>query len=76
LGFPLTKQLKNVFPYFAISLLVFGEAMLCSHFIPNDLLSILASLVVCAGTYYFLSRALKLYAYNEAIGYYLTLRKR
>ncbi len=76
LGFPLTRQLRNVFPYFAISLLVFGEAMLCSHFIPNNLLSILASLLVCAGSYYFLSRVLKLYAYNEAVGYLATLRKR
>lgn len=76
IGFPLTRQLKNVFPYFVVSLVILGEALLCSHFITNNLLSILTSLIVCAGTYYLLSRAFKLYAYNEAVVYYKTLRKR
>ena len=72
----MTRQLKNVFPYFVVSLVILGEALLCSHFITNNLLSILTSLIVCAGTYYLLSRAFKLYAYNEAVVYYKTLRKR
>ena len=76
LGFPLTRQLKNVFPYFAISLLTFGEALLCTHFISNNLLSILASLLVSTVSYFFLSRALKLYAYTEALDYIRTLRNR
>ena len=76
IGFPLTRQLKNVFPYFIVSLIILGEALLFSHFIPNNLLSIITSLIVCAGTYYLLCRVLKLYAYNEAVVYYKTLRKR
>ena len=76
IGFPLTRQLKNVFPYFIVSLIILEEALLFSHFIPNNLLSIITSLIVCAGTYYLLCRVLKLYAYNEAVVYYKTLRKR
>lgn len=76
IGFPLTRQLKNIFPYLLASLVILGEALSCSYFIPDNLVSILASLVVCSATYFFLSRALNLYAYSEAIGYYRTLRNR
>lgn len=76
LGFSLTRQLKNTFPYLLISLFILGEALLFSHYIPNNLLSILTSLIVCPVTYYLLCRALKVYAYNEAIDSFRTLRKR
>lgn len=68
LGFPLTRQLKNVFPYLLVSLVILLEALLLSRFISNDLLSICASLVVCAATYFLISKVTGLYAYQEAMG--------
>ena len=76
LGFSLSQQLKNVFPYLLVSLVILAEALLSSWFIPNRLLSLLVSVIACAGTYLLLAKALKLYAYSESMTLLGTLRNK
>lgn len=67
LGYGLGKQLKSVFPYFVLSLIVLVESLAFSHLIQNDLLSLLTSFIVGSLTYFFLSKVTGLYAYAEAM---------
>lgn len=67
LGYSFGQQIKSILPYFFISLIVLAEALICSHFIENDILSILISVVVCPVTYFCITKWSKLYAYEEAI---------
>lgn len=65
LGYRLVQQLKSVAPYLFISLAVLAEALLSSILIENNMLSLLVSLLVCAPTYWLLTKAFNLYAYRE-----------
>ena len=66
-GFGLVQQLRNVLPYLLASLVVLAEALLISHFIPHYLTAILLSMVVCAGSYFLISKIMNLYAFKETM---------
>lgn len=74
LGYTLLQQLKSVFPYLLLSLLVLAESLLCSRFIPNNLLAILASLAAGFILYLFVAKVTGLYAYTEAMGLLRNIR--
>ncbi len=67
LGYSFTRQIKAVYPYFLASLVILGEALLLSHFITHNLLSLIISLIVCSLSYWLIVRTANLYAYNETI---------
>ena len=67
LGYSFMQQIKAVVPYFALSLVVFGEALLFSFLIENNLVSLLVSLIVCPITYFMLTKIAGTFAYKEAI---------
>ena len=73
LNYRLWDQLKTVFPYLFISLILLAESLLASYFIANNWISLGVSLVVCTATYYLVTKLMHLYAFNEAMG---LLRKR
>lgn len=75
LGYRMVQQLRNVAPYFFCSLVVLAESLLASYLIPGNLLSISVSVLLCAGTYFLITKLSKLYAFNEAMGL-LALRKK
>ena len=65
LGYGLWQQLKSVFPYFLISLVVLAESLFFSHIIQNNLLSLLISASVGCLLYFFLAKMTRLYAFTE-----------
>ncbi len=65
LGYSPLRQLKIVFPYILLSLVILVESLLISHFIQSNLLSLFASLVVCALSYWALAKVIGPYAYQE-----------
>lgn len=65
LGYSPLRQLKIVFPYILLSLVILVESLLISHFIQSNLLSLIASLVVCALSYWALAKVIGPYAYQE-----------
>ena len=67
LDYPLSQQLKSIFPYFLISLLLLAESLLASYFISNNWFSLGVSLVVCAGSYYLVTKMTGTYAFHEAM---------
>ena len=69
LGYPLWQQLKSVFPYLLVSLVVLAESLLLSSVIHNYLLSLLSSVVVCAISYFLITKTARLYAFNEAMDF-------
>jgi O-antigen/teichoic acid export membrane protein len=69
LGYPLWQQLKSVFPYLLVSLVVLAESLLLSSVIHNYLLSLLSSVVVCAISYFMITKTARLYAFNEAMDF-------
>ena len=60
------QQVKAVFPYLLLSLVVLAESLLITHFIRNNLLSLVAALTICPVSYWAVAKACKLYAYREA----------
>ena len=66
------QQLKAIFPYLLLSLVVLAESLFVSNFIHNNLLALIAALVVCPISYWAVSKACKLYAYREAADLILT----
>lgn len=67
LGYSFGKQIKVVYPYFLIALVVLFEALLFSSIIKNSLISLAVSLMVCPISYLLLSRYANLYAYKEVL---------
>lgn len=65
LGYSPLRQVKVAFPYLLLSLVVLAESLLISHFIQNNLLSLITSLVVCALSYWALAKMIGPYAYQE-----------
>ena len=66
LGYGLLRQLKVVFPYFLLALVVLAESLCISAFVSNRLLSLILSFSVGVAVYFLLTKAFRLYAYQEA----------
>lgn len=66
LNYGFFPQLRSMAPYFLCSLTVLAEGLLLSSIIKIAWVSLLASMVVCPATYWFLSKIANLYAYREA----------
>ena len=67
LDYSLLQQLKSIFPYFLISFVILIESHFISFIIGSYLTAILVSIVVCALSYWGLSKLFKLYAYQEVM---------
>lgn len=65
LHYGLWPQLRSMAPYFACALAIMLEGLLFSHFIQPAWLSLLVSTIICPATYWFLAKAIDLYAYRE-----------
>lgn len=65
LGYSFGKQIKSVYPYFLISLIVLAEALCSSALIHNNWVSLVVSVSVGGLTYYFMTKLFKLYAQRE-----------
>ena len=68
LGYSLIQQLKAIYPYFLLSLVLLAEALLATHYISNRWIAILVPMIVCPLTYWGLNHLLNLYAYREGMG--------
>lgn len=66
LDYGFLKQIKVIYPYLLLSLVVLVLSWLSSTFIGCDWLSLLVSVVACPLCYWFVARQSKLYAYQEA----------
>ncbi|MBR5660196.1 MAG: lipopolysaccharide biosynthesis protein [Bacteroidales bacterium] len=69
LGYSFSKQVKSVYPYFLISLIVLAEALCFSSLIQNNWISLGVSVTVGGITYFLLSKLFRLYAEQEVEGY-------
>lgn len=69
LGYSFGKQVKSVYPYFLISLIVLAEALCFSTMIQNNWISLGVSVTVGGITYFLLSKLFGLYAEQEFEGY-------
>jgi O-antigen/teichoic acid export membrane protein len=69
LGYSFGKQIKSVYPYFLISLIVLVEALCSSTLIHNNWVSLAVSVTVGGISYFLLSKLFRLYAAQEADGY-------
>ena len=67
LGYGFRDQIKSVFPYFSLSLIILAESLLIAFMIKNNLLSLIVAIVICSTTYILISKKTKIYAYNESI---------
>lgn len=68
LNYRLIQQIKAVYPYFLISLVILAEALLASHFIASRLIAIIVSMIICPLTYLGLNKVFGLYAFHETMG--------
>lgn len=66
LGYSFGNQMKAIFPYFLLSLVVLAEALAISHFLTTHWASLLVSAVICPVTYLLLAKGFRLYSYREA----------
>lgn len=66
LGYGLFRQVRVVFPYFLLALVVLAESLCISTFVTHHLVAICLSLAVGAASYWLLSKVFQLYAYQEA----------
>lgn len=67
LGYSFGQQIRSILPYFLISLLVLGEGLLLSAFIPNSLVSLLVSFFLGTITYLVMTGLCRLYAFRESV---------
>lgn len=67
LGYSFSQQIKVVYPYFFLSLLVLLESALVSHFVDSNLAAVLLSCCICPLTYWFAAKWINLYAYRESL---------
>ena len=51
LGYGFRDQIKSVFPYFSLSLIILAESLLIAFMIKNNLLSLIVAIVICSTTY-------------------------
>ena len=67
LDYSLWQQLRSIFPYFLVSLVVLVESHFISYLIDSYLIAIIVSAVVCILSYWGISKLVKLSAYQEVI---------
>ncbi len=65
LNYGFNKQLKEIYPYLLLSLIVLCECLLVSYFIPSSLLALICSLLISLISYFGLAKLMNLYAYLE-----------
>ena len=66
LNYGLWPQIKVMVPCFLCSMIVLVEGLLISHLIETPWVSLTVSIVICPTTYLLMSKALRLFAYQEA----------
>ena len=66
LNYGLWPQIKVMVPCFLCSMIVLAEGLLISHLIETPWVSLTVSIVICPTTYLLMSKALRLFAYQEA----------
>lgn len=67
LDYSLWQQLKSVFPYFLVSLVILVESHFISYLIASNGMALFVSVIVCAFSYWGINHVLNLYAYQEAL---------
>lgn len=65
LDYGFLRQLRELFPYLFLSLVVLAEALLLSRFVESHLLSLILSLLLCSATYIVLGYLLRVSALDE-----------
>ena len=66
LGYTFWQQMKSVYPYFLMGLVVLGISLLSTYFIHNSLVSLIVSFVLGALAYWIIAKVTAPYAYCEA----------
>ena len=66
LGYGLFRQLRVIYPYFLLALVVLAESLFVSAFISNRILAMVLSFGLGVAVYFLLNKAFGLYAYQEA----------
>ena len=66
LGYGLFRQLRVIYPYFLLALVVLAESLFVSAFISNRILALVLSFGLGVAVYFLLNKAFGLYAYQEA----------
>lgn len=67
LNFGFLKQMRQIMPYLSFGIIIFLEGLLFSWLIPNNLLSLCISVLVCIPTYIILCRVTNQYALYEVL---------
>lgn len=67
LNFGFVKQMKQIWPYLSASLFITALALLFSWLIPQNLLSLVVSTIVCLPIYILICYKRKLYALQEVV---------
>lgn len=73
LNYGFIAQLKTMFPYLLLSVLIMIEGLIVAYIINNNYLALFVSLFICVTTYIGLSALTKLYAFEECKSYLLKL---
>lgn len=68
LGYSFGQQMRAIAPYFLLAMLVLAISSLCVSMIPQDIIAIVVSMVLCPIVYFSIAKWSNLYAYQEAIG--------
>lgn len=66
LGYGLFRQLKVIYPYFLLALVVLAVSLLISNFVSHRVLALVLSFGAGAVVYFLLNKIFRLYAYQEA----------
>lgn len=66
LGYGLFRQLKVIYPYFLLALVVLAVSLLISNFVSHRVLALVLSFGAGAVVYFLLNKVFRLYAYQEA----------
>lgn len=67
LNYGLVDQIKDIYPYLALSVLILSECLLITHFIENSYLSLSISLAISVVTYTTISYLAKFEGFTELI---------
>jgi len=67
LNFGFMKQMRQIAPYLGFGFIIMAIAMFFSWIIPNSLISLIVSTVVCLPTYILLCKVTKQYALTETV---------
>ena len=67
LNFGFVKQMRQIAPYLLYGFLIMGEALIISYAIPNSLISLIVSIIICPTTYILICKYTHQYAFIETI---------